>query len=133
MDNRTFDSVETTPLAVTNAFAAGTRATLSLDTSNNYPADYRGNLQGLYVKVSTIVTAASLTMRLTTDVAGDEIVIGDTAATLSTGITTGAEGAAVWRINIDAVISGKVLYAYFKTDAGTLTVTNVQLVYRRRM
>ena len=133
MENKTFDAVSTSALSITDAFSAAVRATLSLDLANNYPADYRGNLQGLYVSVSTISTAASLTMRLTTDTAGDAIVIGDSTATLSTGLTTGTSGNVTFKIALDAVISGKTLYAFFKTDAGTLTVTNVQLVYRRRL
>ena len=131
MERKTFDVTSTSALSVSSSWAAGTRATLSVDST--YPAEFSGNLQALYVIVSAIFGAASLTMRLTTDTAADVILIPDSTATLSTGLTTAAKGAAVWKIALDATLPDNVVYAYFKSDAGTLTVDSVKLVYQRRM
>ena len=128
---QTFKSESTAALAVTNSFNPAVSASLSVDT--DWEAAFIGNIQGIYIQVSAIVTAASVTMRITTDSAGDNVLIPDSSADLSLGLTTANQGAAVWKVDLDAATASETYYVFFKTDAGTLTVDSTTLTYRRRV
>jgi len=121
-------------IALTNAYVAG--AQRHLIPLNQDQASVTGNkrgvarLQALYVHVNTIAAGAtSLTVRLTRDAAGNQTWIGDTVATLSTGITTATQGAITVKIDVDYVHEDANLYVHFKTNAGTCTVDQVELTW----
>ena len=121
-------------LSATTTFA--TARSKELDLSIDSPGVV-GNgrsvcrLSGLYITVSTIAGGATaLTMRLCRDAAGDVSVIGDTAATFSTGVTTATIGTVSFKIDVDYVYAASnKLFLFFKTDAGTCTVTNISLTW----
>jgi hypothetical protein len=74
--------------------------------------------------------ATSITARLTQDAGGDDVIMPDTTATISVGITTATEGAVVF--DIDAPLwttSGSTLYLHAKTNAGTVTLVASQLLF----
>ncbi len=91
-------------------------------------------LRTLYVKLDSIVTAAKLTVRLTRDAAGNDTVVGDVTASISTGVTTATEGAITVAIdfayshNDVSGVTDDTLYLFWKTDAGTAQVRRIELV-----
>lgn len=119
-------------IPLTNAYVAGAQRHLV-----NLYADSPGlvgnskgiaRLSALYVHVNTIAAGAtSLTVRLTRDAAGNEPFVGDTTATISTGITTATQGAITVRIDVDYVHTNADIYAHFRTNSGTCTVDQVEL------
>lgn len=119
---------------LTNAYVAGTRHPIPL---NNDQSGVNGNVRGiarlsaLYIHVNTIAAGAtSLTVRLSTDTAGDNPWIGDSTATLSTGVTTAAQGAVTFKIDVDFVKNANdILYCHMKTNAGTCTVDRIELTW----
>ena len=119
---------------LTNAYGAAVRHPIPL---NNDQTNVNGNSRGiarlsaLYIHVNTIAAGAtSLTVRLSTDTAGDSPWIGDSTATLSTGITTAAQGACTFKIDVDFVKNANdILYCHMKTNAGTCTVDRIELTW----
>lgn len=90
----------------------------------------RARLSGLYILVDTIAAGATtLTVRLTRDLAGDQVVIGDTTATISLGVTTGTSGGVTYKIDVDYTHTDANLYLFWKTDAGTCQVRTIELTW----
>lgn len=117
-------------ISVTNAYGTARKHQVSLADQQNYPGkEYQ--LGTLYLHLDTIAGGAtSITMRLCRDAAGDQAVIGDTTATISTGITTATEGDVTFLINSLYVHTDTVLYVFFKTNAGTCNVKKVELSFK---
>lgn len=119
---------------LTNAYGAAVRHPIPL---NNDQSTVTGNVRGigrlsaLYIHVNTIAAGAtSLTVRLSTDTAGDNPWIGDSTATLSTGVTTATQGAVTFKIDVDFIKSANdILYCHMKTNAGTCTVDRIELTW----
>jgi hypothetical protein len=121
-------------VALTNAYVAGAQRHLIPLNQDQSPVvgNKRGvaRLQALYVHVNTIAAGAtSLTVRLTRDAAGNQPWIGDTTATLSTGITTATQGAVTVKIDVDYIHEDANLFVHFRTNAGTCTVDQVELTW----
>jgi len=121
-------------IALTNAYIAGAQRQLVPLYANSpgLVGNSKGiaRLQALYVHVNTIAAGCtSLTVRLTRDAAGNEPFIGDTTATLSTGITTATQGAITVKIDVDYVHTDANLYVHFKTNSATCTVDQVELTW----
>ena len=123
-------------IACTNAYATARRHQIPI----NSPAigtltipgltAGRARLSMLYLHVDTIAGGATkLTVRLTRDTTGDQTIIGDAQATLSTGVTTATEGDVAFKIDVDYLHTDDVLYCFFKTDAGTCTVKKIELFW----
>jgi hypothetical protein len=94
-------------------------------------------LRTLYIRLDTLAglsATPTLTVRLTRDSGGDQVVVGDTTASISTGVTTSTEGAITVAIDFAYShndISGAVdntLYCFWKLDQGTANVRRVELV-----
>ena len=92
---------------------------------------FRGRLEMLYVQVSSIVTAASLTMRLVRDATGDETLVPDVTATISTGIGTTTDGSVAFKIDAPYVdyADNDQYSVVLKTDDGTVTLDSSTLVW----
>lgn len=116
-------------IAVSNAFNAANKSSLNLDI--DYKTVFAANVQGIYVTVSDIVNATSITMRVCTDLNGDKSIIPDTQATIATGLTTSDSGMAVYKVDLDVYTSAEVYYVFYKVNHGTLTVDSVTMTYRR--
>jgi hypothetical protein len=117
-------------ISVTNAYGTARKHQVNLADGQNYP-NKEFQLGTLYLHVDTIAAGAtSLTMRICRDAAGDQAVIGDTTATISTGITTATEGDATFLINSLYVHTDTLLYVFFKTNAGTCNVKKVELSFK---
>lgn len=93
-------------------------------------------LRTLYIKLDTIAGAPkTLTVRLTRDAAGNDTVVGDVTATISTGVTTATEGAVTIAIDFAYSHNGVAgaaidnnLFCFWKLDAGTAKVRRIELV-----
>ena len=105
----------------------------SLIRLKSTPSDYGVGaiLSAVYVKVKSIAGgAAKLSIQISTDALGDNIIVPSTEATMGTGVTTATVGAAVYDLSISFVSSSDSLYVFCKTDAGTVTVDSVDISWR---
>jgi len=93
-------------------------------------------LRTLYVKMDTLAglsASPTLTVRLTRDSGGDTVIVGDTTASISVGVTTSSEGSIT--VAIDFVYSNNdvtdvtddTLYCFWKLDQGTANVRRIEL------
>lgn len=129
------NSAHPVSLSATAAYSTAVRHNLELNFDQNNVvgstmATGRGvaRLGGLYVFVTTIAGGAtSLTIRLCRDAAGDQPVIPDTTSTISTGVTTATSGCCTFKIDLPYVHSDDSLFCFIKTNAGTCTVTRLEL------
>lgn len=92
----------------------------------------RARLSGLYITLDTLSAApapTSITMRLCRDAAGDEPFIGDSTATISTGVTTATDGFVTYKLDIDYVHTDSIIWAFWKCDAGSCQVRRIELTW----
>jgi len=95
-----------------------------------------GILETINLHVHAIAGGCTkLTVRVTSDSAGNESIVPDTQAAIVTGIgsaTTGsvAYSAGVGMTNLNPTQTDAVVYVWVKTDAGTATLKEATLVWR---
>lgn len=121
-------------IALTNAYVAGAQRhliPLNQDQSNVVGSKSGvARLSALWVRVDTIAAGATqLTVRLTRDLAGDQPWLGDTTATISTGITTATVGSILIKIDVDYRHSDQNVYLHAKTNAGTCNIKAIELTW----
>ena len=122
-------------ISLTNAYVAGAqRHNAPLwegnDGTKTSKSSVRARLSAIYVQVDTIAAGAtSLTVRATSDAAGQLIIVPDTTATISTGITTATAGGVVLKIDVDYKASESDFYVHFKTNAATCNVKVLEVVW----
>jgi len=122
-------------IAVTAAYVAGAqRQNAPLwegnDGTKTAASPVRARLSAIYIQVDTIAGgAASLTIRATSDAAGQLIIVPDTTATLSTGITTATAGGVVLKIDVDYKASDSNFFVHFRTNLGTCNVKVVEVAW----
>lgn len=111
-------------LSATTTYATARRHNLDLmsDTIPTGSVPFSGFIDSVTVHMNTIAGATTLTLRLTSDAAGDNTIFGDTTATISTGVTTATDGSVTIKIGAIYGSSSDSLYLFWKTDAGTATV-----------
>jgi len=86
---------------------------------------FASRIEGLHVRVTNIVGTAKLTCRITADAAGDFVLMPDTEAAISTGITTTTSGCVAYSIGIPffgLINQDSKFYLWAETDAGTVTL-----------
>jgi len=112
-------STEKVSISVGTAFNLGVPVVLE---------DRRMVHSAIFVHVDTIAAGAeTLTMRITSDAAGDVTIIPDTAAGISTGITTATDGSCVYKVDIAIPVEDDTVHVWLKTDAGTVKAREVTL------
>ena len=122
-------------IALTNAYVAGAqRHNAPLwegnDGTKTNKSPVRARLSAIYIQVDTIAAGATqLVVRATSDAAGQLIIVPDTTATISTGITTATAGGVVLKIDVDYKASDSDFYVHFKTNAGTCNVKVLEVVW----
>jgi hypothetical protein len=120
-------------VSMTNAYVVGQRHLIPLYADSTGTVGNRGaaRLSALYIHVNTIAAGATtITARLSLDAAGDQPFVGDSTATISTGVTTAAQGAVTFKIDVNLVKSGNDnLWCHFKTNAATCTVDTIVLTW----
>jgi len=95
-----------------------------------------GILETLNLHVHAIAGGCTkLTVRVTSDAAGNESILPDTQATIATGIGTATTGsvafaAGVGMTNLNPTQTDVILYVWVKTDAGTCNLKESTLVWR---
>ena len=128
------NSAHAVNIAATNAYAVARSHPL---TNLGGAGNRAYFLRTLYIRLDTLAglsASPTLTVRLTRDTGGDTTVVGDTTASISTGVTTGTVGDITVAIDFAYShndISGAVdntLYCFWKLDQGTANVRRVELV-----
>ena len=110
--------------------------TLTLPAFQQASKQWVGILETVNIHVHAIAGGcAKLTVRVTSDSAGNESILPDTSATISTGVgaaTTGsvAFSAGVGMTNLNPTQTDTTVYVWVRTDAGTANLKEVTLVTR---
>lgn len=115
--------------AATTTFAVARSVAIPIHPEAVNPNMIRARLSALYITVDTIAAGATaLTIRICSDANGDAVLFGDSAATLSIGVTTATVGSATYKIDVDYVdpLVGS-LYLFWKTDVGTCSVRTASI------
>lgn len=91
---------------------------------------FHGRLSALYFDGTIGGGAATVTIKAFSDAAGTgSLIIPETAVTL-TGDVSGAGGGGVVALEVDLIMDASATISIFgKTNAGTFTVTNAQIVW----
>lgn len=141
---QTVKQIESALFTRYSSIVTGTEAidsTYDLTTAHSHLVQYdatsdRSNafLDSIAIKLESISGATSITMRLTWDAAGDQIVCPDTEAEISFGLTTATTGYAVYAFELPiygVTSTDETLYVFVKTNTGTANMTQTQLMYRK--
>tara|TARA_R100000773_G_scaffold8925_1_gene8501 strand:- start:301 stop:732 length:432 start_codon:yes stop_codon:yes gene_type:complete len=115
-------------LSVNNtSYAAAKKAEIALQMPSGFPLNF--HLEGLFVQLSSVSTAATLSIKICTDSAGDEAIVASSDASIDAGITTGTKGSCIFKIDLDYVFDSSPCYVFFKVNAGSATVDLVEFTY----
>lgn len=120
--------------ALTTAFHAPVALDLVTETSpDGKPLTvtaYPHKISAIYIHVHAIAGGCTaLTLRVSPDATGDEILVPDTKATIATGYTTPTRGGVVYKVDVDAFLDSDTVYWTVKTDAGTATLKDLKITY----
>ena len=123
---------------LTNAFGTARthNLTLGLPAFQQAAQQWVGILDSVNIHVHAIAAGATkLTVRVTSDAAGNESILPDTEATIALGIgaaTTGsvAFSAGVGMTNLNPTQTDTTVYVWVKTDAGTCNLKESTLTWR---
>lgn len=77
----------------------------------------------------TLSSTTKVSIQVSRDAAGDDIIIPDTEATLATGTTTATVGVGVYEVEANIYTQGEI-YIHAKVDAGTYTWTKTEVYWR---
>ena len=119
----------------TNIFACTADSTNATESAN-FP--HNCNVQSVELSIDSISSAASITMYLCRDAAGDiPLTPGQTSGatqTIQTGVTTAADGGVIFLVDADVNFHtghsvADTVYVVLKTDAGTC-VANIRVNWR---
>ena len=111
----------------------------SYSTSKRASASVNFSLRNVFLSVLKTIqidisnmsgsgTPTSINVKITSDAAGDNVILPDTQATIDAGVTTALSGGAV--INVDTVLysANETLYIFLKGNSGTMDVDSVSLL-----
>jgi len=122
--------------ALTTAFHAPVAIKISTEVSpDNKPlgvTSYPFHISGVYIHVHAIgAGTTSLTLRISPDATGDEMLVPDTTATLCTGYTTSTRGGVVYKVDLDAFLDTDTVYWTVRTNVGTATLKDLKITFSR--
>jgi len=84
---------------------------------------FRERVEGIHIRLSAVGSATKVTVKVTLDALGDDIVLPDTEATIATGVSTATKGAVAYSVKLPLYQSsaGEVgkLYVFVKADSAT--------------
>jgi hypothetical protein len=82
---------------------------------------FQGRVEGIHLRLTNVVTATQVTIRLSLDSNGDFTLVPDTVATLAPGITTANSACAAFKVDIPIfqIFGGGTVYLFAKVDAGS--------------
>ena len=90
---------------------------------------YNSVLRSIQIFLSSISSANTVSVKITSDVTGDKIIVPDTAATIDNGLTTTSKGVAV--IDITSLLFSDVetFYIFPKVDTGSTNIDEIIITY----
>jgi len=115
----------TTTNAVARSYAVNLNASQPGVLGNT---NFRAFLNTITINFTTLVTAASVVVTVCKDAAGDQ-PIGAFTITLQTGVTTATSGGGSVKLDIGTYLTSPTVYYFFRTNAGTLTLTNCETTW----
>lgn len=85
---------------------------------------FSGIVNGIHVRLTNVVTATKVTIRLCADSSGDFTLVPDTEATLVPGLTTAGSACAAFAVNLPLFqvlgpLGNGNLYLFAKVDGGS--------------
>ena len=117
--------------ALTTAFHAPVALTIP-NKNDNSQTPNGIHLSAIYIHIHAAAGGCSkLTLRISPDVTGDEILVPDTQASIAFGYTNTARGGVVYKVDVDAFLESSTIYWTLKTDAGTATAKDITITYER--
>lgn len=117
--------------ALTTAFHAPVALTVASSNDNSQIPNGL-HVSAIYIHVHAIAGGCTaLTVRLSPDATGDEMLVPDTKASLAFGYTTPTRGGVVYKVDVDAFLDAAQIYWTVKTDAGTATLKEITVTYER--
>ena len=118
-----------TPISAISASMDVTKY-IELNIDIDYKKTFTGELLNLWIKATSIhASTSAITMRITSDQAGDEIIVPDTTSAISSGLTTTSSGYAVWRLQTNWSSNIEKLFIFLAADHGTFNFEEAILVY----
>jgi len=98
-------------------------------------ANFRGIVEGIHIRLTDIVTATKVTVRLCADSTGDFTLVPDVEATLVPGLTTATSGCAAFSVGIPifqplSAPGNGDLYLFAKVDAGSADMAQSCITWR---
>ena len=126
----------TTGLTTSFGTARDHNLTLTLPAFQQAAKQWVGILDTVNLHVHAIAGGCTkLTVRVTSDAAGNESIVPDTEATIAVGIGTATTGsvafsAGVGMTNLNPTQTDTTVYVWVKTDAGTANLKEVTLTWR---
>jgi hypothetical protein len=78
----------------------------------------------------TFATTSKVSIQVSRDAAGDDIIIPSTDATLAVGTTTASVGVVMFEVETN-IYTQRELYVHAKVDAGTYTWTTTEMWWRQ--
>jgi len=124
-------ATEETDTLCNDAFDSGNSIPVDLMKNATVPQD-RVTLGALYMSVDDIAGGVTaITVRICADGDGDVVLVGDTTASISTGITTATVGGVTIKLDIPIhLLNSNTVYVFWKTNivASTCQVRSVTIV-----
>ena len=125
-----------TDVSATNAFAALNRHDINLYDTNigSVPqqpgSPFFGKLEGMVARVKSIAGGATkITIKITHNQSGQQVIIPDTEATIALEVGSTTEGGFAVKFDFPYVHDDDQLHIFYKTDAGTATIDAIELYW----
>ena len=101
----------------------------SVTLSHSSSKYFLGRVGTLRFMLESISSASTIEFKMTSDVAGDKIVIQDTSGSIDNGLTTTTKGSV--GIDIDALLycETETFYIFVKVDSGSCNVSEIFVTY----
>lgn len=116
-----------TSYATSKAQAISMASTPLFNAAQDY---FKGHLEYIRIHLTSISTATKITFKLCADSNGDVAVTPSTELIIDIGTTTATVGDVSAKIDVPIYITGAdTIYLFTKTDAGTVTIDESQLVW----
>ena len=113
---------------VGTTYSTSKRASVSVSFSlRSY---FLSNLKSIQLDISNrsgSSTPTTVSVQISSDANGDEIILPDTSATISAGVTTALSGGAVIAVDTVLYSSSETLYIFVKGNSGTMDIDSVTL------
>lgn len=102
---------------------------MSVTLSHSSSKYFLGRVGTLRFLLESISSASTIEFKMTSDAAGDKIVIQNTSGSIDTGLTTTSEGSV--GISIDSLLYSETetFYIFVKVDSGTCNVSDIFVTY----